>query len=111
MADSRQLVLGIDVGGTKVLGMDIFGQSFGFSMAETMAFGDGGNDIREVETMGSNAGEFLICVWKCIGSTVKDSLSELSTAVSGDDTICTDTAGTGRICREGKSSCFFGTAL
>lgn len=40
------------LGGTKVLGMDIFGQSFGFSMAETMAFGDGGNDIEMLKHAG-----------------------------------------------------------
>jgi Cof subfamily protein (haloacid dehalogenase superfamily) len=33
------------IGGTKVLGMDLFAKRFGFSRAEMMAFGDGGNDM------------------------------------------------------------------
>lgn len=36
------------IGGTKVLGMDRFAERFGFTMAETMAFGDGGNDASMV---------------------------------------------------------------
>lgn len=37
------------IGGTKVKGMDIFAKQFGFTMAETMAFGDGGNDLTMLE--------------------------------------------------------------
>ena len=37
------------IGGTKVKGMDIFAKQFGFTMAETMAFGDGGNDLAMLE--------------------------------------------------------------
>lgn len=37
------------VGGTKVLGMDLFAKRFGFTKEETMAFGDGGNDIQMLE--------------------------------------------------------------
>lgn len=33
------------LGGTKVLGMDVFAKQYGFTMKETMAFGDGGNDL------------------------------------------------------------------
>ena len=68
-------------------------------------------DIWKVEALGSTAFEFLICLWTCTVGPVKDPLSELSAAVFGDDTICTDTAGLGRLCREGKGTGFFGTAL
>lgn len=37
------------LGGTKVLGMDCFAKRYGFTMEETMAFGDGGNDVAMLE--------------------------------------------------------------
>lgn len=37
------------IGGTKVKGMDCFAKEFGFTMAETLAFGDGGNDLAMLE--------------------------------------------------------------
>ena len=40
------------IGGTKVKGMDIFAKQFGFTMEETMAFGDGGNDLAMLEHAG-----------------------------------------------------------
>lgn len=40
------------LGGTKVLGMDCFAKKYGFTMAETMAFGDGGNDTAMLEHAG-----------------------------------------------------------
>ena len=41
------------VGGTKVKGMDCFAKEFGFTMEETMAFGDGGNDLAMLEHAGT----------------------------------------------------------
>ena len=41
------------VGGTKVKGMDCFAKQFGFDMEETMAFGDGGNDLAMLEHAGT----------------------------------------------------------
>lgn len=39
-------------GGTKVIGMDVFAKHFGFTMQETIAFGDGGNDLAMLEHAG-----------------------------------------------------------
>lgn len=42
-------------GGTKVKGMDVFASHFGFTMAETLAVGDGGNDIAMLRHAGCAA--------------------------------------------------------
>lgn len=39
-------------GGTKVKGMDVFARQFHFTMEETMAIGDGGNDVEMLEHAG-----------------------------------------------------------
>ena len=51
-------------GGTKVLGMDLFCERFGIRQEETMAFGDGGNDLEMIRHAGigvamGNANEAL----------------------------------------------------
>ena len=51
-------------GGTKVLGMDLFCERFGIRREETMAFGDGGNDLEMIRHAGigvamGNANEVL----------------------------------------------------
>lgn len=42
-------------GGTKVKGMDLFASHFGFTMAETLAVGDGGNDLAMLRHAGAAA--------------------------------------------------------
>ena len=54
-------------GGTKVLGMDLFCERFGIAREETMAFGDGGNDLEMIRHAGvgiamGNASEALKAV-------------------------------------------------
>lgn len=55
------------LGGTKVLGMDQFAKRFGFTVAESMAFGDGGNDLAMLEhagisvAMGNSIDELKAC--------------------------------------------------
>jgi Cof subfamily protein (haloacid dehalogenase superfamily) len=42
------------LGGTKVIGMDLFARYYGFTMEETMAVGDGGNDIQMLKHAGTS---------------------------------------------------------
>ena len=42
------------LGGTKVIGMDLFARYYGFTMDETLAVGDGGNDIQMLKHAGTS---------------------------------------------------------
>ncbi|MCR4949978.1 MAG: Cof-type HAD-IIB family hydrolase [Solobacterium sp.] len=62
------------LGGTKVRGMDVFAKEFGFTMEETMALGDGGND----EAMLKHAGT------ACVMANASDALKAIADYVTED---------------------------
>lgn len=64
-------------GGTKVKGMHVFAKKYGFTMEETLAFGDGGNDVEMLCNAGvSVAMKDAVKELKDIATFVTDSVEE-----------------------------------